>query len=124
MPDTPAQKPQSYPGRRELDAANARFRRAVARAFKEGVRFDKALIPQVAAIVGEATEHLLRLASDAEAAENTSERHKKELAAEEEKLKRALRRGARRGNMQAVRLLARVQERPVTGEGPHGEGTA
>ncbi|MEU8891140.1 hypothetical protein [Streptomyces sp. NPDC048442] len=104
-----------YPGRPELDAANMRFRRALARLHKEAVRHDPALMPQLAAVIGEATEHLLRLARDAEAAESTSERHRKGLAAEEEKLRRVLRKGARQGNPRMVALLARVDER-ATGD--------
>lgn len=123
MPDTPTPK-SAYPGRAELDAANARFRRALARASREAARHDSKLIPHLAAIIGEATEHLHRLASDVEAVENSSARHRQGLAAAEEGLKRSLRKAARQGSPEAVRLLARVQERPVTGEGPHGDDAA
>ena len=112
-----------YPGRPELDAANMRFRRALARLHREAGRHDPALMPQLAAIVGEATEHILRLAHDAEAAENTSERHRKALAVEQEKLLRNLRKGARQGNPRMARVLASVEELAAA-DGPHGDDAA
>lgn len=88
----PQPKPKGYPGRPELDAANARFRRALARLYREGARHDASLLPSLTAIVGEATEHLLRLAGDAEAAENSSTRRRKALADGSAALERKMRR--------------------------------
>lgn len=102
-------KAGAYPGRPELNAANARFRRALARLHKEAVRHDPELLPQLAALVGEATEHLLRLASDAEAAENGSARHRAALKAQTDKTLRTLRRAARQGSPHAVRMLQRME---------------
>lgn len=121
MTDTP-DRGRSYPGRPELDAANMRFRRALARLHKEGVRHDPTLLPRLASIVGEATEHLLRLAGDAEAAENTSERHRKALAAEQAKARRLLGKAART-NPRAARLLARI-EAIDTDRGSQGDDAA
>lgn len=112
MPDTP--KP-AYPGRAELDAANMRFRRAVSRLFREAARHDPSLMPRVAAIVGEATEHLTRLANDAQAAEDSSERHRKALAEADTKMRRTLRKAARQGSAHAARLLARMDDRGTAG---------
>lgn len=123
MPDTPTPKPKGYPGRPELDAANARFRRALSRLHREAARHDPKLLPRLAAIVGEATEHLLRLAGDAEAAENTSERHRKALAAEEDKVRRILRRGVRQGSPRAAALLVQLDERRPQ-NGPSGDDAA
>ena len=98
MPDTPTPagpRGGPYPGRAELDAANMRFRRALSRLHREGARHDPKLLPRLAAIVGEATEHLLRLAGDAEGAENTSERHRKAIKAEQDKARRILGKAAR-----------------------------
>lgn len=92
MTDTPPVR-HGYPGRPELDAANMRFRRALARLHKEAARHDPELLPALTEIVGEATEHLLRLAGDAEAAEQGSARNRKRTAdgaaALERQLKRA-----------------------------------
>jgi hypothetical protein len=92
MTTPPQPKPKGYPGRPELDAANARFRRALARLHREGSRHDPSLLPQFTEIVGEATEHLLRLAGDAEAAEANSARHRKALAEGGAKLARQMKR--------------------------------
>jgi hypothetical protein len=101
----------AYPGRPDLDTANARFRRALSRLAREARRYDPTLMPRLAAIVGEATEHLHRLATDAEATENSSTRNRKAVAAAEARLTSSLRRAARRGSPEATRLLARVENR-------------
>ncbi|TFE49002.1 hypothetical protein E3E14_16685 [Streptomyces sp. ICN441] len=119
MPDTPT-RGRPYPGRPELDSANMRFRRALSRLHKEAVRHDPELLPRLAAIVGEATEHLARLAGDAEAAENTSERHRKALALEQEKARRAARVLARRGSPRGAQILS-VLDRQLNGS--RGDGT-
>lgn len=119
MPDTP-EKPTSYPGRAELDSANARFRRAVVRLQKEAVRHDQKLMPQLSAIVSEAAEHLDRLAGDAEAAEGSSARNRREMAASIDKQRRALLTSARRGNPRAAGLLARLEQQ----HGRHGDDAA
>lgn len=106
MTDTTARP--AYPGRPELDAANMRFRRALARLHREASRHDPDLTPRLAAIVGEATEHLLRLAADAEAAEDGSARHRAALKAEEEKMRGALRKAARGGSLRAARMLEQL----------------
>ncbi|WP_157877412.1 hypothetical protein [Streptomyces odonnellii] len=106
MPNPPLdlQPGAPYPGRPELDAANARFRRALARLRKEA-RHDPALIARHAAFAAEATRELERLAVEAEQAEQDSERHRKALAAENEKLTRTLRRAVRQGAPGARRML-------------------
>lgn len=111
MPNTPTPKPGPYPGRTELDTANARFRRAVSRLHREAARHDPQLLPTLTSIVSEAAEHLQRLASDAEAAENCSARHKAALAAAEEKVRRTRHKGVRAGNPRAADLLARLDDR-------------
>ncbi|MCB5166044.1 hypothetical protein LG634_14510 [Streptomyces bambusae] len=107
MPDTPDTK-APYPGRPELDAANARFRRAVTRLQKEAFRHDPDLVPSLTAIVSEAAEHLLRLAGDAEAAEASSARNRKQLAEAAAKMRRTLAPAARRGDPRALRMLAQL----------------
>lgn len=103
MPTTPptspphAGTPKGYPGRPELDAANARLRRALARLWREGTRHDD---PDIRAAVGpiaaEAAATLDRLAAAATEAENNSARHRAALAVEEAKLARLERRLGRR----------------------------
>jgi hypothetical protein len=114
MPTSPATSP-AYPGRPELDTANARFRRALARLARETRRHDPTLMPRLTAIVGEATEHLHRLAADAEETENSSTRNRKAVADADARLKSSLRRAARRGSPEAARLLARVENAPLAG---------
>jgi len=84
---------KGYPGRPELDAANARFRRALSHLWREGTRHDD---PDTRAAVGplaaEAAATLARLADAAEQAENNSARHRKALAVEEAKFARLERR--------------------------------
>lgn len=108
MPDTPTPNAAPYPGRPELDTANARFRRAVARLQKEAVRHDPELTPRLSAIVTEAAEHLTRLAAAAEAAERTSARNRAHVADIEERVGRTLRAGVRRGDPRALALQARL----------------
>ncbi|MFH9012656.1 hypothetical protein ACH4C6_14860 [Streptomyces sp. NPDC017943] len=110
MPDTPTRRPH-YPGRDQLDVANTRFRRAVARLNREAGRHDPKLMPEVERIVREAAETLGRLAADAEAAENTSARHQAALKVQEDKLRAQLRPAARRGDHRAAGILARLDER-------------
>lgn len=110
MPDTP-EKPAVYPGRDELNLAQAHFRRSCARLFREAHRHDVDLLPQLAAIVTEATGHLNRLASAAIAAESNSSHNRELLAKQEEKLRRSLRLGARKGDPRALRLLAQLDAR-------------
>lgn len=102
-PDPPVR--HGYPGRAELDAANMRFRRGLARLYREGSRHDPKLLADLTAIVGEAVEHLLRLAGDAEAAEEGSERHRKDFAQGAAALERKMLRAG-------VRVPARLRERP------------
>ncbi|MFJ6934464.1 hypothetical protein [Streptomyces sp. NPDC101132] len=126
MPDTPAKR-GPYPGRAELDTANARFRRAVTRLLKEAVRHDPELMPSLSEIVTEAAQHLDRLAGAAEVAEGRSVRNRRELAAAEDKMRRVLRPQARRGDQRALALLARLDERQRRREqqhGQHGDGAA
>lgn len=99
MPDTSTTPPpapggpKGYPGRPDLDAANARFRRAVARLWREGTRHnDPDTRAAVGPIVAEAVQVLDRLAAAATTAEGNSARHRKALAAEEAKLARLERR--------------------------------
>lgn len=96
-PPPHAGTPKGYPGRPELDAANARFRRALSRLWREGTRHDD---PDTRAAVGpiaaEAAATLDRLATAAEQAEHNSARHRTALAAEEAKLARLERRLGRR----------------------------
>ncbi|MEW2610241.1 hypothetical protein AB0937_08525 [Streptomyces sp. NPDC047880] len=111
MPDAPTRRPH-YPGRDQLDAANTRFRRAVARLYREAGRHDPKLMPEVERIVREAAETLGRLAADAEAAESTSARHQAALKAQEDKIRAQLRPAARRGDPRAAGILARLDQRP------------
>ncbi|MCY0952093.1 hypothetical protein [Streptomyces sp. H27-S2] len=110
MPDTP-EKPVSYPGRPELDQANARFRRAAARLHKEAAKYDPDLMPALAGIVAEAAEHLARLASDLEAAESSSARNKRVLKAAEDKMRAGWKAAARRGDPRALRMLEQLDRR-------------
>ncbi|MFG2671165.1 hypothetical protein [Streptomyces sp. NPDC048445] len=100
MPDTPAQpftrRTRGYPGRDQLDAANMRFRKAVARLAREGAR-DPATAVKLPPIIAEAVQTLDRLTAEAADAEGNSERHRVALAAEAEKLARLQRRLGRRG---------------------------
>ncbi|MGW1363510.1 hypothetical protein ACWCQP_39600 [Streptomyces chartreusis] len=123
MPDTPARKP-GYPGREQLDTANMRFRRAVSRLHREAGRHDPKLMPEVARIVNEAAETLGRLAADAEAAENTSARHQAALKAQEDKLRAQLRPAARRGDVRALSILARLDERTARHTAPEPDDAA
>ncbi|MBT2450933.1 hypothetical protein J7F03_28435 [Streptomyces sp. ISL-43] len=125
MPNTP-ERPVPYPGRPELDQANARFRRAAARLHKEAVKHDPNLMPALSSIVAEAAEHLGRLAGDLEAAESSSARNKRVLKAAEDKMRATLRPAARRGDERAARLLARLDERQRRREqqGQNGDDAA
>ncbi|WP_432104875.1 hypothetical protein [Streptomyces sp. bgisy091] len=105
-PSPPASPPEPgpYPGRARLDTANARFRRGLARLRKEA-RHDATLITRHEEILTKAAGALEDLAAEAEAAEQTSERHRKALAAESQKLTRTLRRAVRQGVPGAHRML-------------------
>ncbi|GAA1557057.1 hypothetical protein [Streptomyces globosus] len=110
MTDTPEKTP-AYPGRDKLNTAQAHFRRSCARLFEEAHRHDPALLPQLSAIVLEAAAHLDRLAAAATAAESSSTRNRAQLAAAEEKMRRTVRAGARRGDPRALALMDRLNER-------------
>ncbi|MEU1117810.1 MULTISPECIES: hypothetical protein [unclassified Streptomyces] len=101
----------NYPGRPALDEANMRFRRALARLYREGARHDPSLIPQLEAVVSEATKRLTTLAVKAEKAEDGSVRHRAALKAQEDKLRATLRKGVRRGDARAAEILARLDAR-------------
>lgn len=101
----------NYPGRPALDEANMRFRRALARLYREGTRHDPSLIPQLEAVVSEATKRLTTLAVKAEKAEDGSARHRATLKAQEDKLRATLRKSIRQGNPGAAELLARLDAR-------------
>lgn len=93
MPDTPppphAGTAKGYPGRPELDRANARFRRALARLWREGTRHDDpGTRAAVGPIVAEAVAVLDRLTVAAETAAGNSARHRAALAREADKLAR------------------------------------
>lgn len=80
---------KGYPGRPELDRANARFRRALARLWREGTRHDDAdTRAAVGPIVAEAVAVLDRLTAAAVTAEGNSVRHRAALAREQAKLAR------------------------------------
>ena len=98
MPHDPEIRKTPYPGRGELDAANRRFRKAVARLHREGLRTNKNLVAQVEAIVEEATEQLTRLAQQAE------------RATLEEPVRRTLRKAVRAGSARAAATLAHLDE--------------
>ncbi|ULR50594.1 hypothetical protein [Streptomyces deccanensis] len=113
-----------YPGRDQLDTANARFRRAISRLHREAGRHDPKLMPTVERIVREAADTLGRLAADAEAAESTSQRHQTDLKAQEDKLRATLRPAARRGDERAVSILARLDARTARRPGPAPDDAA
>lgn len=101
MPTPPAEpftrRAAGYPGRDRLDAANMRFRRAVARLHREGVRHqDAETAAKVGPIVARAEAVLRELAAEAEQAADNSARHLAALAKEEAKLARLERRLGRR----------------------------
>ncbi|MGC5007447.1 hypothetical protein [Streptomyces sp. DT203] len=95
-PEPFTRRTRGYPGRDQLDAANMRFRKAVARLAREGTK-DPATATKLPLIVAEAVQMLDRLTAAAIEAEGNSERHRAALAAEAEKLAQLQRRLARRG---------------------------
>ncbi|MFF9215508.1 hypothetical protein [Streptomyces viridosporus] len=105
MPNKPA-----YPGRDQLDTANALFRRNVARAYREATRHDPKLLPDLERVVREAAEHLGRLAQDAQAVHDASSRIRAALKAQEDKTRATLRKAVRRGSPQAADMLRRLDE--------------
>jgi len=104
---TPAQRP-SYPGRDRLNETSARARRAFAAVFKEGRRHDPKLLPQLEALVQEAAETMGRIAADAEALEQSSVRHQRELKRLADKNRALLRKAQRRGSTRATGILERL----------------
>ncbi|WP_405492986.1 hypothetical protein [Streptomyces sp. NBC_00096] len=126
MPVTPTpDKTPAYPGRDQLNLAQAQFRRACARLNKEAIRHDPELTPKLTAIVIEAAEHLTRLAGEATAAESGSTRNRAVLKTAEERLRRNLRQGARRGSEAAARTLAKLDARQARREqDEHGDDAA
>ncbi|MFF3872922.1 hypothetical protein [Streptomyces sp. NPDC001978] len=117
-------KPVAYPGRDDLNRAQARLRRAFARTFKEGIRHDSKLIPELAKLVAEAADTLSRIASDAEQLESASVRHQRALKQQEDKIRATLRPAARRGDARAVSLLARIDARAARRPGPAPDDAA
>lgn len=100
MPDAPAQpftrRSRGYAGRDQLDAANMRFRKAVARLAREGDK-DPDTAAKLPPIIAEAVQTLDRLATAAIEAEGNSARHRAAMAREQAKLDRLTRKLTRRG---------------------------
>lgn len=134
MPDTPDTTPRSgsrggrhYPGRPELDAANARFRRTVAKVFRDK---DPQTSAKAEALALEAAAALDAVTAKANRALEDSAHHKAAMVKLEAKATRALRTSVRRAeergqapNPAVVRLLERgVGRRPENG--PHGDDAA
>ncbi|MBT2391641.1 hypothetical protein J7E87_19935 [Streptomyces sp. ISL-1] len=134
MPDTPDTPPRSgsrggrhYPGRTELDAANARFRRTVAKVFRDK---DPQTSAKAEALVREAAAALDAVTVKANKALEESAVHKAAMARLEAKATRALRGSVRRAqargeapNPTVVRLLERgLGRRPENG--PQGDDAA
>lgn len=107
--DTPRTRP-TYPGRDPLNEASARARRAFAAVFKEGRRHDPKLLPALERLVVEAAETLARIATDAEALEQSSARHQRVLKAQEDRNRALLKKAARGGSARAVAILQRMDE--------------
>lgn len=101
MPHDPEIRKIPYPGRTELDTANRRFRKSIARLHREGLRTNKTLIPVVAAIVEDATTTLDRLAGQAETTTYTEPARRKALQAVR-----------RTGSPRAAEILARLNGGP------------
>ncbi|MEV6752378.1 hypothetical protein [Streptomyces sp. NPDC051214] len=101
----------NYPGRPALDEANMRFRRALARLYREGTRHDPELLPQLEAVVSEATKRLNTLAAKAEKAEDGSARKRAAVKAQEDTFRATLRKGIRRGDARAAEILAQLDAR-------------
>ena len=97
-------KAKGYPGRDQLDQASMRFRRAVTRLHREGLK-DPVTAAKLGPIITEAVAALDSLAQRAQKAENESARNRAMLAREQEKLERVLRKGARQGSPRAAELL-------------------
>ncbi|MEU0219419.1 hypothetical protein ABZ281_31920 [Streptomyces sp. NPDC006265] len=106
----PAIRKTPYPGRTELDTANRRFRRAVARLHREALRTNKDLLPVVAAIVEDATATLDALASQAE------------RTTMEEPSRRKLRQAVRGGSTRAAMLLVKLDTALVERVAGRGDG--
>ncbi|MFE4692928.1 hypothetical protein ACFRH6_23110 [Streptomyces sp. NPDC056749] len=88
-----------YPGRDQLDGANQRFRRALARLAREGRRHDPTLLATVERIATDAAGALDRLAVAAAEAEGNSARHRAAIDREQQKLDRLARKLAHRGGV-------------------------
>jgi hypothetical protein len=108
----PAVRKAPYPGRDGLDAANRRFRKAIARLHREGLRTNADLIPVTAAIVEDATTTLNSLASQAETTTYT-----------EPTRRTALKAVRRNGSPRAAEILARLCGLPGPEQAPADDQT-
>ncbi|MFC5670823.1 hypothetical protein [Streptomyces incanus] len=104
----PGRRPAPFEGRDELDRAWAQYRKALRGLLREGHRSDAETLARVPVIAAEATEVLLRLASDANAAAAGSERNRKARARQEAALRRPLRKLVRQGSPAAARMLRQL----------------
>ncbi|MFI1422746.1 hypothetical protein ACH4VX_33210 [Streptomyces sp. NPDC020731] len=116
-PTAPGEQPSGYPGRDQLDDANRRFRRALARLAREGRRHDSELLAEVARIAAEAADILDRLAKDATEVEGKSARHRAALAREQQALTRTLRKLSRSNPALAARLARTAAEQDGAAHG-------
>ena len=114
--DTPRTRP-TYPGRDPLNEASARARRAFAAVFREGRRHDPKLLPELEKLVVEAAETLARIATDAEALEQSSARHQRTLKAQEDRNRALLKKAVRGGSQRAVAILQRMDEQAARAAG-------
>ncbi|MFF3891801.1 hypothetical protein ACFYY3_01075 [Streptomyces sp. NPDC001812] len=101
-------RPVPFEGRDELDKAWQAYRKALRGLLREGHRSDAETLAKVPVIAAEATETLLRLASDANAAAAGSERNRKARAEQEAALRRPLRKLVRQGSPAAARMLRQL----------------
>ncbi|WP_017239522.1 hypothetical protein [Streptomyces sp. SS] len=95
-PTTITPPASGYPGRDQLDGANQRFRRALARLAREGRRHDATLLAAVERIATDAADALDRFAVAATEAEGNSARHRAALDREQARLDRLTRKLNRR----------------------------
>ncbi|MFJ9217879.1 hypothetical protein ACIRJL_17205 [Streptomyces sp. NPDC102383] len=101
----------AYPGRDQLDTANQRFRRALARLNREAIRHDNKLLPEVERLALKAAEVLNGIAQEAENAEGLSQRHQAALKREEDRMRATLKKLSHSGqNERAANLLQQVEE--------------
>ena len=114
MPDTTSEPtPRSrggrhYPGRPDLDRANAMFRRAVAKVFRDP---DPATSAKAASLVAEAVAALDAVTAKALKAQEDSTHHRAYMARKEAEFGRLIRRAARQGHPLADLLAAQGQRR-------------